>query len=88
MLRPGVRKKAAPAEQKETAIPPIGELDRRLWKLSVRDASAKSAIIELFVLVLFLTLALGATIDCFAELSRLLRGDAIEHIAARIAVSH
>jgi hypothetical protein len=87
--RPGAREKPSPAERKEKAVQPsaVGEPEQRLRKLSARSAWPKSEIIELFVLLLFLALALGATIDCFAELSRLLRSDAIEHVAARIANS-
>ena len=83
------KEKPSPAKQKEKAIQPssIDEPEQRLWQLSAYATSPKSAIIELFILVLFLALALAATIDCFAELSRLLHSEAIEHIAARIADS-
>jgi hypothetical protein len=41
--------------------------------------------IELFVLVLFLVVALIGVISCFAELSHLLGSDAIGHVATRVA---
>jgi hypothetical protein len=65
----------------------IGEPEQPLWKLSGRAVSPKCAMIELFILVLFLLVAIVATISCFAELSHLLESDALGHIAARIAGS-
>jgi hypothetical protein len=87
--QPGAKEKSSPVKRNERAVQPsaIGEPEQRSRKLSARSAWPKSAIIEFFVLVLFLALALVVTIDCFAELSRLLQSDAIEHVAARIADS-
>jgi hypothetical protein len=86
--QPGAKEMPSAARnEKAVQLSAIGQPEQRLSKLSARAAWPKSAIIELFVLVVFLALALAATIDCFAELSRLLRSDAIEHFAARIADS-
>lgn len=82
LLQPRTEEKHPSAIEKENAVQrpsSIGEPEQRLWKLSTHAPSPKSAIIEVLVLVLFLALALAATIDCFAELSRLLQSDAIEH---------
>jgi hypothetical protein len=89
LLHSDAKEKPSLVKQREKTIRPssISEPEQRLWKLSAYATSPKSAIIELFILALFLTLALAATIDCFAELSRLLQSEAIEHIAARIADS-
>jgi len=61
----------------------ICEPGRRLWKLSARAASPRFAIIEVFILVLFLMLALVVIVSCFAELSHLLESDAVGRVAAR-----
>jgi hypothetical protein len=56
-----------------------------LWKLSARAASPRLAIIEVFILVLFLLLALVRIVSCFAELRHLLQSDAVGRVAARAA---
>jgi hypothetical protein len=55
--------------------------EERFWKLSKQ--APKSATIELFVLTLFLVVALVAVTSCFAELSHLLQSDAIGQVAAK-----
>ena len=57
-----------------TSIP---EPELRLWKLSAQAVSPKFALIDLFILIVFLVVALIETISCFAELSHLLESDAI-----------
>jgi hypothetical protein len=64
---------------------PIVEAEPRFWRLSARAVSSQFAMIELFVLVLFLVVALIGVISCFAELSHLLGSDAIGHVATRVA---
>jgi hypothetical protein len=85
LLKPDAKEKLSRAEQKERAVEPsaIGEPEQRLWKLSAPAARPRYAIIELVVFLLLLTLALAAIIECFTELSGLLRNNAIEHVAAR-----
>ena len=64
-------------------LSPIVEAEPR-WRLSARAVSPKLAVIELFVLVLFLVVALVGVISCFAELSHLLGSDAIGHVAMKV----
>lgn len=65
-------------------LSPIVEAEPRFWRLSARAVSPKLALIELFVLVLFLVVALVGVISCFAELSHLLGSDAIGHVAMKV----
>ena len=58
--------------EKPIQLSPIREPEERLWKLSGRAVSAKLAFIELFMLVVFLAVALVETISCLGELSHLL----------------
>jgi hypothetical protein len=62
----------------------IGESEPRFWRLSPRAVSSQFAVIELFVLMLFLAVALVGVISCFAELSHLLESDAVGHVAMRV----
>jgi hypothetical protein len=62
---------------------PICEPERRFWKPPVRPADRMFGMIELFVLVLFLTLALAGIASCFLELSHLLQSDAVGQVAAK-----
>lgn len=62
----------------------IGESEPRFWRLSARAVSPKLAMIELFVLMLFLAIAFVGVISCFAELSHLLVSDAVGHVAMRV----
>jgi hypothetical protein len=71
----------AAAEPKQ--VKPICEPEQRLWKLSAQAVSPKVARIELFALILFLTIAVVGVVSCFAELSRLLDNDAIGWIARK-----
>jgi hypothetical protein len=62
----------------------IGESEPRFWRLSAQAVSPKLAMIEIFVLMLFLAVALVGVISCFAELSHLLESDAVGHVAMRV----
>ena len=64
---------------------PICESELQWWKPPVRFATPMFAMIEMFVLVLFLVLTVIATMSCFVELSNLLDGDALWHFAAKAA---
>jgi hypothetical protein len=84
LFQPGHEKSAA-ATQKEKATEPgtIGEPERRFWEPPVRGASQTRATIEIFVLVVFLLLALAGILSCSAELYYLLKSDALGHVAAK-----
>ena len=71
-------------EPKPVRLSPSYEPEQRLWKLSAQAVSPQFAVIELFVLVLFLVVALIGVISCFAELSHLLGTDAIGHVAMKV----
>ena len=66
----------AAAEPKK--VKPICEPEERL-----RTLLAQTARIELFALILFLTIAVVGVVSCFAELSQLLDNDAIGWIARK-----
>jgi hypothetical protein len=68
----------AAAEPKK--VKPICEPEERLRKLL-----AQTARIELFALILFLTIAVVGVVSCFAELFQLLDNDAIGWIARKAA---
>jgi len=67
-------------EPKPTRLSPIWEPEPPLWKLATRAVSPKFALIELIILVVFLTVALVMTANCLAELSHLLKSDAVRHV--------
>jgi hypothetical protein len=86
-VEPAKAKSARSAEKQSVCmdrtrirLSPASESEQRSWKPSPQAASSKAAIIELFVFVLFLVVALIAIGSCFAELSYLLESDAIEHL--------
>jgi hypothetical protein len=66
-------------------LSPIGEPKQGFWKPAAPAVSLQFAVIELFVLVVFLSVALVAAFSCFGELSRLLDNDAIGQIAMKVA---
>jgi hypothetical protein len=68
----------AAAEPKK--VKPICGPEERLRKLLVQTAR-----IELFALILFLTIAVVGVVSCFAELFQLLDNDAIGWIARKAA---
>jgi hypothetical protein len=59
------------------------EPETRLWKVCAKSDFPGQAIIELFVLVLILLVALALIVGCFAELTHLLKTDAIGHVAMK-----
>jgi len=74
----------ASPELRPIRLSSICEPEQRFWQ-PAQAVSAKSAIIDLFVLVLFLLVALVGVASCFAELSHLLDSDAIGHVAMKVA---
>ena len=64
-------------EPKPTRLSLIREPEPPLWKLARRAVSPKFALIELFILVVFLTVALVMTASCLAELAHLIKSDAV-----------
>jgi len=85
MLFEPVKKESSVVDRKPipVGLSPSYEPEHQLWKLSTQAVSTKFATIELFVLVLFLAVALVTTISCFAELSHLLESDAVGQVAIR-----
>jgi hypothetical protein len=71
--------------REETESKKVCEPEERLWKLSAQAASPNVAMIELFVLILFLAVAVVSVASCFAELSQLLDNDAIGWVARKAA---
>ena len=67
-------------EPKPTRLSPIREPEPPLWMLATRAVSPKFALIELFILVVFLTVALVMAASCLAELSHLLKRDAVRQV--------
>jgi hypothetical protein len=76
-LRP-VEKVTPIAAAEPKKVKPICEPEERLRKLL-----AQIARIELFALVLFLTIAVVGVVSCFAELFQLLDNDSIGWVARR-----
>jgi hypothetical protein len=85
LFQPGDDKKSVVANREIEFCEPISicEPEQGFWKLSAGVASPSFAIIEVFILVLFLLLALVGIVSCFAELSHLLQSDAVGRVAAR-----
>lgn len=85
LFQPDDDKKSVVAKREIDRFGPssIREPEQRFWKQSARAASPKFAIIEVFILVLFLVLALVGIVSSFAELSHLLQSDAVGQVAAR-----
>jgi hypothetical protein len=85
LFQPADDKKSVVANREIDFFGPssIRESEQPFWKLSARGVSPKCAIIEVFILVLFLVLALIGIVSCFAELSHLLQSDAMGQVAAR-----
>jgi hypothetical protein len=85
LLQPADDKKSVAANPEINFCEPgvTCEPEQRFWKLSARAASPKFAMMEIFILVLFLALAFVEIVSCFAELSHLLHSDAVGRVAAR-----
>jgi len=84
---PGKKSLFANREPRPIPLRPIRASEQRFWKLSAQAASPKFAVIESFVVALFLPVALVGILSCFAELAHLLDSDAIGHVAMRIAAA-
>jgi hypothetical protein len=69
-------------EQKEPTDRTV-EPETRLWKVTAEAVQPKKFKGELLVLVVFLTIVVSATVESVQELSRLMRSNAIEHVAAK-----
>src|SRR5215472_5292001 len=70
------------AEQKEPTDATV-QPETRLWKVTAEAVQPKKFMGELLVLVVFLTIVVSATVESVQELSRLMRSNAIEHVAAK-----
>lgn len=81
LLRPKPEEKALtePEERIDRTVQP----EMRLWKLTTEVVQPKMAGGELLVLLIFLVVVIFATVVSVQELSRLIRSNAIEHVAAR-----
>ncbi len=84
LFQPAANKKSVVVNREAKLFEPssICESEGRWW-LPIRVASPKFAVIEVFALLLFLTLAFTGTVSCFAELSHLLGSDAVAHVAGK-----
>jgi hypothetical protein len=69
-------------EQKEPTDATV-QPETRLWKVTAAAVQPKKFRGELLVLVVFLTIVVSATVESVQELSRLMRSNAIEHVAAK-----
>lgn len=81
LLRPKPEEKPL-TEQKELINRTV-EPETRLWKLTNEAVRPKLVGSELMVLLIFLAVVVSATVVSVQELSRLMRSNAIEHVAAR-----
>lgn len=68
---------------KAIRVSSLNEPEARLWKVSAQQGSLGAAIIELFVLAVFLLTALLLIAGCFVELYQLLQTDALGHVARK-----
>ena len=85
LFQPGNEKENAATKEDAKRVGPSSpcEPEGKFWKLSAKAPVPQVARIEMLVLTLFLLIAVLAVISCFIELSRLLEGDAIRHVAAK-----
>ena len=84
LFQPDTRNKRTTASwDQKSPTTAVSEPERRLWKLTSSANPKKLAIVELFVLALFLILACAGIVLGFAELSHLLQTDAVGHVAMR-----
>jgi hypothetical protein len=85
LFQPGEKESLfADRELRPVRLGLIGESEPRFWRLSAPAVPSQFAVIEFFVLMLFLAVALVGVISCFAELSHLLVSDAVGHVAMRV----
>jgi hypothetical protein len=67
-------------EAKRSRLISTIEPERRLWKLSAQAVSPKCALMESFIVLLLLLVALAAIGSCLIELSHLLQSDGIGRV--------
>jgi hypothetical protein len=83
----GSRSVEKPLTEQKGRIDVPGEPETRLWKLTAETVSPKLLRGELLVLFVFLAIAVSATVISVQELSRLMKSNAIEHVAARVLLA-
>jgi hypothetical protein len=85
LFRPVDEKKNACVnrEAKLTRPGPICKSELQWWAPPGRVTTPKLVVLEKFVLLLFLVVTVVAITSCFVELSQLLDGDALRHVAAK-----
>ena len=85
LFQPGDEKENAATNKDAKRVEPssLCEPEAKFWQLSSKTPIPQGVRIEMFVLALFLLIAVVAIISCFAELSRLLEGDAIRNVAEK-----
>ena len=81
LVRPKPEEKPV-TEQEENPEKTV-EPETRLWKLTAETVKPKLVRSELLILSVFLAVVLSATVVSVQELSRMMRSNAIEHVAAR-----
>ncbi len=83
LFQSGEQKENAATKQEAKRVGPssLCKPEAKFWKLS--SEARQVARIEMFVLALFLLIAVVAIMSCFTELSHLLEADAIGHVAAK-----
>ena len=81
LLRP--EPEAKPLTEQEERIDRTVEPEIRLWKLTNEAVRPKLVRSELLVLLVFLVVGISAIVASVQELSRLMRSNAIEHVAAK-----
>lgn len=81
LVRPKPEEKPV-TEQKESPERTV-EPETRLWRLTAETVKPNLVRSELLILSVFLAVVLSATVVSVQELSRLMRSNAIEHVAAR-----
>jgi hypothetical protein len=80
LLRPEPVERPLPEQKEPTdAVEP----ETRLWKVTAETVQPKKFRGELLVLLFFLAIVVSATVESVQELSRLMRSNAIEHVAAK-----
>jgi len=85
LFQPGDEKENAATNKDAKRVEPssLCEPEAKFWKLSSKTPIPQGVRIEMFVLALFLLIAVVAIISCFTELSRLVESDVIGHVVAK-----
>jgi hypothetical protein len=85
LFQSGDQKENAATKEEAKRLGPssLCEPEAKFWNLSSKASVPQVVRIELFVLALFLLVAVVGIISCFTELSHLLEGDAIGHVTAK-----